>query len=136
MKTCLQITIIQTYTLLKCPISSQKVISWQSERLKLISPLHRALGRNEWVKFLVLNQPSLICQPGWMCVRLFIDLNTASIRFDLHSICKPVVQAYNCLMDISSQGIIKLFASETLISKSKTHSWKYCSLLFCPSHIQ
>lgn len=135
MKTCLQITIIQTYTLLKFPISSQKVISWRSERLKLILPAHRALGRNEWVKFLVLNQPSLICQPGWMCVRLFIDLNTASIVFDLHSMCKPVVQVYNYLMDISSQGIIKLFTSETLISKSITLSWKYCSVLFCPSHI-
>lgn len=128
MITCLQITITQSYTLLKFPISSQKVISWRSERLKLISPAHRALGRNEWVKFFVLNQTSLICQPGWMWVRLFIDLNTASIVFHLNSMSKPVVQAY--LLDISSQGIIKLFTSETLISKSKTHSWKYCSVLF------
>lgn len=75
----------------------------------------RAPGRNERVQFLVLNQPSLICQPGWMCVRLFLDLNTACIMFDLHSMCKPIVQAWNYWMDMSSQGIIELF-TETFIN--------------------
>lgn len=122
-------TIVQTYTWQKCPITSQKVISWRSERLKLILPALRAPGRNERLQFLVLNQPSLICQPGWMCVRLFLDLNTACIMFDLRSMCKPIVQAWNYRMDNYVQSryywIIRQY-----IYKSKIHSCKFWSVFF------